>query len=112
MDITAGGGSIPFEAGRLGLHSIANEINPVAATLILRATCQWPQAVRIRPVLDVYSGVSTRFRKRVNELLDGSVPCRSRSFRMLRNLQEIRNDARPKVRPNVPLGARRFLSFM
>ena len=42
VDITSGGGSIPFETGRLGLRSIANELNPVAA-LILRATCQWPQ---------------------------------------------------------------------
>ena len=42
VDITAGGGSIPFEAGRLGLRSHANELNPVAS-LILRATCQWPQ---------------------------------------------------------------------
>ena len=42
LDVTAGGGSIPFEAGRLGLPAIANELNPVA-TLILRATCQWPQ---------------------------------------------------------------------
>ena len=42
LDVTAGGGSIPFEAGRLGIPAIANELNPVAA-LILRATCQWPQ---------------------------------------------------------------------
>ena len=72
MDITAGGGSIPFEAGRLGLRSIANELNPVAA-LILRATCQWPQEYGY-DLLDVYSGVSTRFRKRVNELLEGVYP--------------------------------------
>ncbi len=38
LDVTTGGGSIPFEAGRLGLRSIANELNPVAA-FILRATC-------------------------------------------------------------------------
>ena len=42
LDVTAGGGGIPFEAGQLGLRSIANELNSVA-TLILRATCQWPQ---------------------------------------------------------------------
>ena len=42
LDVTAGGGSIPFEAGRLGFRAIANELNPVAG-LILRATCQWPQ---------------------------------------------------------------------
>ena len=72
VDITAGGGSIPFEAGRLGLRSIANELNPVA-TLILRATCQWPQQYGYA-VLDAYNAVSDRFRRRVRELLDGVYP--------------------------------------
>ena len=72
VDITAGGGSIPFEAGRLGLRSIANELNPVAG-LILRATCQWPQQYGY-DLLDAYGAVSTRFRKRVNELLEGVYP--------------------------------------
>ena len=72
LDITAGGGSIPFEAGRLGLRSVANELNPVAG-LILRATCQWPQQYGY-DLLGAYSAVSTRFRKRVNELLEGVYP--------------------------------------
>ena len=72
VDITSGGGSIPFETGRLGLRSIANELNPVAA-LILRATCQWPQQYGY-DLLDTYSAVSTRFRKRVDELLEGVYP--------------------------------------
>ena len=33
LDVTAGGGSIPFEAGRLGLRSYANELNPVAGII-------------------------------------------------------------------------------
>ena len=41
LDPTAGGGSIPFEASRLGLSSLANDLNPVAA-LIMAATVQWP----------------------------------------------------------------------
>ncbi len=41
LDPTAGGGSIPFEAARLGLDTIANDLNPVAAT-ILQATVDWP----------------------------------------------------------------------
>ena len=41
LDPTAGGGSIPFEASRLGLEALANDLNPVAA-LIMRATVQWP----------------------------------------------------------------------
>ena len=41
VDPTAGGGSIPFEAVRLGLETLANDLNPVAA-LIERATIEWP----------------------------------------------------------------------
>jgi len=41
LDPTAGGGSIPFESERLGLRTLANDLNPVAA-LVLRATAEWP----------------------------------------------------------------------
>ncbi len=41
LDPTAGGGSIPFEAVRLGLKAMANDLNPVAS-LIERATIDWP----------------------------------------------------------------------
>lgn len=41
MDITAGGGSIPFEALRLGCKTLANELNPVAS-VILEATLNYP----------------------------------------------------------------------
>lgn len=41
LDATAGGGSIPFEALRLGHTVIANELNPVATT-ILHATLDFP----------------------------------------------------------------------
>lgn len=41
LDPTAGGGSIPFETLRLGLHTIANDLNPVAA-LIQKATYEFP----------------------------------------------------------------------
>ena len=41
MDPTAGGGSIPFEAVRLGTETQANDLNPVAA-LIEQATVEWP----------------------------------------------------------------------
>ena len=67
LDVTAGGGSIPFETGRLGVQSIANELNPVA-TLILRATCEWPQ--RYGPALrDVYAEISAKYLARVRELI-------------------------------------------
>ena len=41
LDPTAGGGSIPFEALRLGAKAVANDLNPVSA-LIMRATVEWP----------------------------------------------------------------------
>lgn len=41
LDPTSGGGSIPFEALRLGHNVIANELNPVAST-ILFSTLQYP----------------------------------------------------------------------
>jgi len=41
LDPTAGGGSIPFEAARLGFLTIANDLNPVA-WLILKTTVEFP----------------------------------------------------------------------
>jgi adenine-specific DNA methylase len=41
VDCTAGGGSIPFEAVRLGLPIYANDLNPVASLLLL-STVQYP----------------------------------------------------------------------
>lgn len=41
MDMTAGGGSIPFESLRLGCRTLANELNPVAS-VILEATLNFP----------------------------------------------------------------------
>ena len=81
LDVTAGGGSIPFEAGRLGLNTIANELNPVAA-FILRATCEWPQRYGHELRQDYgqefgigkYSGIMARYLERVRELLEGVYP--------------------------------------
>ena len=70
--MTAGGGSIPFEAGRLGLRNIANDLNPVAS-LVLRACCQWPQEFG-HELLKAYDVIQERFKKRVNELLEGIYP--------------------------------------
>ena len=41
LDPTAGGGSIPFEALRLGFECVANDLNPVS-TLVLRSTVDFP----------------------------------------------------------------------
>lgn len=41
LDPTAGGGAIPFEAARMGLSVLANDLNPVAV-LLETATVEWP----------------------------------------------------------------------
>ena len=52
LDPTAGGGSIPFEALRLGHKVIANELNPVATT-ILYATLEYPAHFGMSLVEDI-----------------------------------------------------------
>lgn len=59
LDPTAGGGSIPFEALRLGFPTIANDLNPVAA-LILKATVEFP-AKYGQALLKRYEQLSKRF---------------------------------------------------
>ncbi len=81
LDLTAGGGSIPFEAGRLGLKTIANELNPVSA-FILRTTCEWAQRYGYELLkqygrelgIGKYDGIMGRYLKRVRELLKGVYP--------------------------------------
>ena len=72
LDVTAGGGSIPFEAGRLGFQTIANELNPVAS-LILRATCEWPQKFGPQLLKD-YQEVSEIYQALVKERLADLYP--------------------------------------
>ena len=63
LDPTAGGGSVPFEATRLGLTTCANDLNPVAA-LVMRATAEWP--VRLSGgVQQVFQEVAANWRKHV-----------------------------------------------
>ncbi len=63
LDVTSGGGSIPFEAMRLGHHVIANELNPVATT-ILRATLDYPVRYGISIIDDF-----RRYGGRVNDFV-------------------------------------------
>ena len=72
LDPTAGGGSIPFEAGRLGLASYANDLNPVA-TLILRATLQAPSHYGIE-VLREFERLGREFVKRAEPKYQGIFP--------------------------------------
>lgn len=52
LDPTAGGGSIPFEALRLGYKVIANEFNPVAVT-ILHSTLNYPSQFGVQLYKDI-----------------------------------------------------------
>ena len=52
LDPTAGGGSIPFEAMRLGCKVIANDLNPVASAIEM-ATLQYPQLYGTELIRDI-----------------------------------------------------------
>ena len=72
LDPTAGGGSIPFEAARLGMHVVANDLNAVA-WLILKATVEFPiifgGKLRLR-----YNQLSKIWRERLQERVSSFFP--------------------------------------
>ena len=72
VDPTAGGGSIPLESMRLGLSSIANDLNAVAAA-ILYATLDFPQRYNASLISD-FEHISKEFRKRIGEAIDWAFP--------------------------------------
>ena len=72
LDPTAGGGSVPFEAVRLGCDVIANDLNAVAA-LILRATVEFPLLLG-GPLLARYSALAAEFVRRRDKILDPIIP--------------------------------------
>ena len=74
LDPTAGGGSIPFEAARLGLSSLASDLNPVA-TLILRATIEWPSSF-FQHIEGEFRVVAAELRRRIEERLGTFFPQR------------------------------------
>ena len=59
LDPTAGGGSIPLEALRLGARAFANDLNPVSA-LIMRATVEWP-SVHGETLKEAFEELAGRF---------------------------------------------------
>ena len=67
LDPTAGGGSVPFEATRLGLATSANDLNPVAA-LVMRATVEWPVTLSAS-VQQAFQQVAGNWRKQVESRL-------------------------------------------
>ena len=76
LDPTAGGGSIPLEAGRLGCTAVANDLNPVAG-LILGATVDWP-ARHGTALLDAFGDVAQEFIAKSGTKLRGRLPCGTR----------------------------------
>ena len=68
LDPTAGGGSIPFEALRLGHNVIANELNPVA-TVILHATLDYPARFGVSLADDIQ-----RYGEQLLAVLDRELP--------------------------------------
>jgi adenine-specific DNA methylase len=67
LDPFAGGGSIPFEAMRVGVDVIANDYNPVAH-LIERTTFDYPQKYGERLYKDVEMGLNWIFEETKKEL--------------------------------------------
>ncbi len=72
LDPTAGGGSIPFEAMRLGVNAFANDINPVAS-LILKATVEFPLKYSIQ-VLEEFNRMANKFIQLREERLKNFYP--------------------------------------
>ena len=72
LDPTAGGGSIPYESLRLGLRSLANDLNPVAA-MILRGTIEFPSKHGLK-LIDEYQRISKDFRDRIETKIANVFP--------------------------------------
>ena len=80
LDPTAGGGSIPFEAQRLGFAPIANDLNPVAA-LILKATVEWPQE-HGSALLETFGQLAREFIQRAEPKYDRIFPLEPEGVRV------------------------------
>jgi adenine-specific DNA methylase len=72
LDPTAGGGSIPFEAVRLGLPTFGNDLNPVAS-LIECATVKWPTELGML-VKTEFEKLGQRFTVEVRKRLEEVFP--------------------------------------
>ena len=80
LDPTAGGGSIPFEAWRLGLKVLANDLNPVS-TLVLMATADWP-AVHGMNLLEEFKRLAGNFLKRAEPKYEEIFPSEPEGVRV------------------------------
>ena len=80
LDPTAGGGSIPFEAERVGCSVVANDLNPVAA-LILKATVDWPAGFGFS-LLAEFGNLTDEFICRAESKYDGVFPREAQDIRI------------------------------
>lgn len=71
LDPTAGGGSIPFEAIRLGLKTFANDLNPVAS-LVEKTTLELP--LHGAAVIQEFDRIGKAFIASAEPLYDGIFP--------------------------------------
>lgn len=72
LDPTAGGGSIPFEALRLGCSVLANDLNPVAV-LVQKATYEWTTRYGFE-LLNEYNRLAKILRERLESRLNDYFP--------------------------------------
>lgn len=72
MDPMSGGGSIPFESIRVGLPTVANELNPVAS-VVLEATLRYPAEYGTDLIADIHEWAD-RWGDLIQERLDGLYP--------------------------------------
>lgn len=72
LDPMAGGGSIPFEAARLGFNVAANDLNPVAA-MLLHLTVEAPRELGTA-IFDAYGTLSKRFIENAESRFAGLFP--------------------------------------
>ena len=80
LDPTAGGGSIPFESVRLGLGTVANDLNPVAV-LIERATIEWPVKYG-SALVEEFKGLAAEFVRRAELKYQGVFPAEPENNRV------------------------------
>ena len=100
LDPSAGGGSIPVEIARLGTASLANDLNPVAA-LILMATIDWPLR-HGAAVLESFEALSREFICRAEPKYAGVFPPEPESVQIVGYLWA-RTVACPYCEGRVPL---------
>jgi adenine-specific DNA methylase len=72
LDPTAGGGSIPLEAARLGLTTYGNDLNPVASIIEL-ATIKWPIELGMALKTE-FEKLGKRFTEEIHKRLTGAFP--------------------------------------